>query len=287
MKFQFVFGFILLILFFIAVFVGVPYLLQIIKSNQFLTSPRFVSTSTPGYFYRQPQPSIFQSQPQPQPQSQPVIKLGESIYKGKISIASVYRYGQGQINLSAAFSESGSIDITGWKIVSAQRGETVIGRGLALPQFNSFSSDIRLKSGDSAEIIAGLSPLLSNFQVNSCFGWLNSVYNIDSSLNYCPSIQISDLTGLGLDSACQDLILNAGSCRAPSDTVLNNYSRECRRWVEKNLNYNACVEKHLNEADFYKGWRIYTGNNNLFFDQLHDRLELRDQAGLLVNSYEY
>ena len=280
-KFQFVFGFILLILFFIAVFVGVPYLLQIIQSNQIFNFSRFISTSTPGYFYSKPQPSISQ------PQSQPVIKPGESIYKGKVSISSAYRYNSEQINLSASFSDSGSMDITGWKIKSVQRGETVIGRGLALPQFNSFSSDIRLKSGDSVKIIAGISPLLSSFQINSCFGWLNSVYNIDSSLNYCPLIQISNLTGFGLDSACQNLILNSGSCRAPSDTVLNNYSRECRIWVEHNLNYNACVEKHMNESDFYKGWQIYTGNNNLFFDQLHDRVELRDQAGLLVDSYEY
>ncbi len=151
MRFQFVFGFMLLILFFIAVFVGLPYLLQIIKSNQIFNFPQFISTSAPtsapGYFYSQPQSSI--SQPQSQPQPQPV---------SKISISSVYRYGQAQINLSAAYSESGSIDITGWKIKSVQRGETVIGRGLALPQFSSFLSDIRLKSGDSVKIIAGISP---------------------------------------------------------------------------------------------------------------------------------
>lgn len=281
MKFQFVFGFILLILFFIAVFVGLPYFLKIIKSNQTFNFSRFISTSTPGYFYKEPQPSKYQSQPQS------VIKLGESIFKGRISIYSVYRSGRGEISLSAAYSQNGSIDITGWKIKSLQRGETIIGKGLALPQFSSFLSDVRINSGHSVKIIAGTSPLLSDFQINGCFGWLNGVYNIDSSLNYCPLVQLSDLTGFGLDSACQDLILNSGSCRAPADTVLNSYSRECRLWVEQNLNYNACVKKHMTESDFYKGWQIYTGNNNLFFDPLHDRLELRDQAGLLVDSYEY
>lgn len=282
MKFRFVFGFMLLILAFIAIFVGLPYLLQIIKSNQFLNFPRLVpiSTST-GYFFSQPVNS---------PQTyQPVTatKPGESIYKGRINIASVYRSGRGEINLSASYFESGSIDITGWKIKSLQRGETIIEKGLALPQFSSFSSNIRLKSGDSVKIIAGPSPLLSSFQINNCFGWLNNIYSIDSSLNYCPLIEISDLTGFGLDSTCQNLILNSGSCRAPSDTVLNNYSRECRIWVEQNLNYNTCVKQHMNESNFYKGWQMYTGNNNLFFDELHDRLELRDQAGLLVDSYEY
>lgn len=270
MRFQFVFGFILLILFFIAVFIGLPYLLQIIKSNQIFNFS-FPQLETPRF-------------ETPFPSSTSTTR--QSLSRPKINM-SVYRYGQKQINLSAAYSGSGSIDITGWRIVSLQRGETIIGKGLSLPQFNSFSSDIRLGSGRSVKIIAGLSPLLSNFQVNSCFGWLNNVYNIDSSLNYCPLIQISDLTGLGLDSACQNLILNSGSCRAPSDTVLNNYSRECRLWVEQNLNYNTCVKKHMNESDFYKGWQIYTGNDNLFYDQLHDRLELRDQSGQLVDSYEY
>lgn len=283
MRFQFVVGFILLILFFIAVFVGLPYFLEIIKSNQIFNFSRFISTSTPGYFYKEPQPLKYQSQYQ----SQPVIKPGESIFKGRISIYSVYRYGRGEINLSAAYFKNGSIDITGWKIKSLQRGETIIGKGLALPQFSSFSSDVRMLSGHSVKIIAGPSPLMANFQINGCFGWLSGVYNIDSSLNYCPLIQISDLTGFGLDSACQNLILNSGFCRAPSDTVLNGYSRECRLWVEQNLNYNACVKKHMTESGFYKGWQIYTGNNNLFFDQLHDRLELRDEKGLLVDSYEY
>lgn len=281
MKFRFVFGFILLILVFIAIFVGLPYLLQILKSSQFLNFPSLVPVSTStGYFFGQPRG--------PSQTYRPVtaIKPGESIYKGKISITGVYRFGNEQINLSASYFEGGSIDITGWKIKSEKRGETVIGKGLALPQFSSFSSDIRLKSGDSVKIIAGQSPLSSSFQVNGCFGWLNSVYSIDSSLNYCPSIEISDLTGLGLDSACQNLILNSGFCRAPSDTVLNNYSRECRIWVEQNLNYNACVKLHMNESNFYKGWQVYTGGN-LFFDQLHDHLELRDEYNLLVDSYEY
>ncbi|MEK7578654.1 MAG: hypothetical protein AAB789_01825 [Patescibacteria group bacterium] len=277
MKFRFVFGFILLILASTSIFVAAPYLLQIIKSNQIFNFSlfnfsRFISTSTPGYFYRKPQPLI--SQPQPQP-------------VGRISISSVYRSGQGQINLSAAYFKSDPVDITGWKIKSFQRGEIIIGKGLALPQFNSFLSDIRLESGGSVKIIAGASPLSSSFQINSCFGWLNNVYNIDSALNYCPLIQISDLIGFGLNSACQDLILNSGSCRAPSDTDLNNYSRECRIWVEQNLNYNVCVEKYINKSDFYKDWRIYTGNDTSFYDQLHDRIELRDRAGLLVDSDEY
>ncbi len=278
MKFQFVFGFMLLIFVFVAIFVGAPYLLQIIKSNQFYF-PRFISTSTPGYFYSKPQPSIFQSQPQ----SRPVIKPGESIYKNKVIIGSVNRYGKGQINLRASYIE-GAVNITGWRIRSAQRGETLIGKGINLLQFDAATSDIWLISGESVEIIAGISPAANNFRVNSCFGGLSSLYNLGYAFS-CPRIEPGNLTGL--DSSCQDLILRSTSCRAPSDDILNKQSSQCRIWFEKNVNYSACVNKHQNDKDFYKGWQIYTGNNNLFFDQLHDRIELRDQAGLLVDSNEY
>ena len=283
-KFQFVFGFMLLILFFIAMFVGVPYLLQIIQSNRTFNFPHLfpVSTST-GYFFSKPQqPSIFQSQPQSQ--FQPVIKPGESLYKNKVSIRSVYRYGKGQINLRASYIE-GAVNITGWRIKSRQRGEFVIGQGLNIPQFNTVSADIRLIGGESAEIIAGASPMTNSFRINSCFGGLSDVYNLGYSFNSCPRIEIGDF--MGLDSACEDLILRSASCRAPSDDILNKQSSKCRIWFESNVNYSFCVAKHQNNRDFYRGWKIYTGNNNQIFDPLHDRVELRDQAGLLVDSYEY
>lgn len=276
MKFRFVFGFILLILFFIAMFVGLPYLLQIIKSNQIFNFPRFISisTSTPGYFYSWTKNST---------SPQPIIKPGESLYKRKVSIGNAYQYGREQVNLRASYF-SGAVNITGWRIKSAQRGETLIGKGINILQFDVIPSDIWLTSGETAEIIAGISPVINNFRVNSCFDGLSSLYNLGYAFS-CPGIEPGDLSGL--DSSCQDLILRSTSCRAPSDDILNKQSSQCRIWFEKNVSYNACVNKNQNDRDFYKGWKIYTGNNNQIFDPLHDRLELRDQAGLLIDSYEY
>jgi hypothetical protein len=276
MKFQFVFGFILLILFFIAVFVGFPYVLEILKSNQFFNLSRLipVSTST-NYFFSQP------ANNPPAPTSQPQLVI-------KISISSVSRFtNEEQISLRASYFDSGAVDITGFKIRSLQRGETIIGKGYALPQFDAAVSDIKLSSGESADIMVGASPLAGNFRVNNCFGWLNNIYSLGYSLNYCPTITINDLSGFGLDSTCQDLLLSTSSCRVPSENILNQQTAKCRQWVEQNFNYNSCVVKHRNDSDFYKGWKVYTGNNNQIFDLLHDKIELRDQAGLLIDSYEY
>lgn len=269
MKFRVVFGFILLILFFVALFVGLPYLFQILKSSPLTGFPRFSfsSTSTVPWNF-----SYFYSQPTSQPSSRQKVKIG-----------STSRYGNLQINLQSTSYES-PINITGWRIRSAQKGETLIGKGINLVQFDSVSSDVWLTGGESADIIAGASPLATNFRINICFGGLSNMYNLGYGFS-CPAIANYDLSGL--DSRCQDLILRSSSCQAPSDNILNAQSSKCRIWFEKNVNYSSCVNQHRNNRDFYRGWKIYTGNSNQIFDPLHDKIELRDQTGLLIDSRQY
>lgn len=276
MKAQFVFGFILLILLLIGVFVGLPYAIQALNSGSFslpFSFPKIATNPVSNYFFSQPQ--IETSTPSSQQNAK------------KISIGNVSRYGQGTISLRASYFGGGDkINITGWRIKSVQKGETIIGKGINLPQFDAAPSNIWLSSGESADIIVGLSPLAVNFRVNNCFGWLNNLYNLGYSLDYCPGgFKLSDLTGL--DSACQDLILRSDSCETPSENDLNKFSYQCRQWAEKNMTYNACVASYRNDSDFYKEWKIYTGNNNSIFDSLHDTIELRDQNGVLIDSYEY
>ena len=274
--FRLVLGFILLILFFVALFVGLPYLFQTLKSGSVVGFPwfKFSSTSTVpwnfSYFY-QPTTGYYQQ-----------VNSGGSLYTGKVRISGTSGYGNQQISLQSA-SYGSPIDISGWRIKSAQKGETLIGKGINLVQFDSISSDVWLAGGESADIIAGASPISANFRINICFGGLNSLYNLGYSS--CPAIAMYDLSGL--DSSCQDLIMRSSSCQAPSDNILNGQTSKCRIWFEKNVNYSACVNQHRNEPDFYRGWKIYTGNTNPIFDSLHDKIELRDQAGLLIDSRQY
>ena len=277
MRFSFVFGFVLLILLLIGIFVGLPYALLELKSGSFFFP--FFPTLRSGILDRQAIgtfPRTSTTTPTPQQTAK------------KISISNVSRYGQGEISLRAPYfsTQGAKINVTGWKIKSIQKGETIIGKGINLPQLDVAPSDIWLGGGDWADIAIGSSPLAVNFRANNCFGWLNNLYNLDYSLNYCPGgFKLGDLSGL--DSACQDLILRAGSCHSPSENDLNKSSYQCREWAGKNMNYNACVANHRNDSDFYKEWKIYTGNSNKIFDSLHDIIELRDQNGILIDSYEY
>lgn len=272
MKFRVIFGFVLLVLFFVALFAGLPYLFQKLKFSSTSTMPVPWNFN---YFYNRPAGSTYYQQ---------AVNPDGSLYAGKVRIGSIFGYGNIQISLQSTSYES-PINITGWRIRSAQRGETIIGRGINLVQFDSVSSDVWLAGGESADIIAGVSPLAANFRVNVCFGGLSSMYNLGYAFNSCPAIANYDLAGL--DSSCQDLILRSSSCQAPSDNILNGQTAKCRIWFEKNVNYGNCVNRYRNGRDFYRGWKIYTGNGNQFFDPLHDKIELRDQVGLLIDSRQY
>jgi hypothetical protein len=274
MKFRLVFGFVLLILFFVALFVGLPYLFQTLKFLPSSTMTMPAPWNFNYFFNRSANPAYNQQAANP----------SGSLYKGKVRISGTSGYGNIQISLQSASYES-PVNITGWRIRSAQRGETIVGKGINLLQFDSVSSDVWLNGGESADIIAGASPIATNFRANICFGGLSSMYNLGYAFNSCPAIADYDLSGL--DSSCQDLILRNNSCQAPSDNILNGQTSKCRITFEKNVNYSACVNRHRNERDFYRGWKIYTGNNNQIFDPLHDKIELRDQAGLLIDSRQY
>ena len=280
MKFSFVFGFILLILLIVGVLVGLPYAISVFQLGSFslpFSLPFFPTLWSGSRLFQNV--GTFPPVSTTTPSTQQTAK--------KVSIGSVSRYGQNAVSLRASyFSAEEKINITGFKIKSVQRGEILIGKGINLPQFDAAPSNIWLRSGDSVDIAVGLSPLAVNFRANNCFGWLNNLYNLGYSLDYCPGgFKLADLAGL--DSVCQDLILRADSCQAPSEEDLNKSSYQCRQWAEKNMNYSACVASHRSDSDFYKEWKIYTGNNNPIFDSLHDIIELRDQNGVLVDRYEY
>ena len=164
MKFRIVFGFVLLILFFVALFVGLPYLFQTLKSNSTAGFSRLFMLSSPtstvpwnfGYFYIQPTSRMYY---------QRAINQSGSLYGGKVRIGGISGgYSTTQINLQSV-SYGSPINITGWRIKSAQRGETIIGKGINLVQFDTASSDVWLIGGESADIIAGVSPIAANSEL--------------------------------------------------------------------------------------------------------------------------
>lgn len=273
-------GFIILLIIVISIYVILPYTSKFKGIRAF---PRF---------FKAPEEAKFSNTQYRQGGAPPLgiqLKTGDSIYKGKVRISSAYTSGglgsgRQQVVISASFAE-GSLNVSGWRVVNSKGYQSIISGGVNLIGFSN-PGPIYLNRFETLTIVAGPSPISDNFRNNKCLGWLALAYSFDYSPGACPQFTLSDFSGL--DGPCKDLLLRTSSCREPRADELNQYSRACRDFVDRNYNYSACVIAHSNDSDFYYGnWRVYTGTNAFLFDPLHDELEIRDQGGFLVDTYRY
>ncbi|MEK9185492.1 MAG: hypothetical protein AAB863_01830, partial [Patescibacteria group bacterium] len=63
---------------------------------------------------------------------------------------------------------------------------------------------------------------------------------------------------------------------------------ECRDFIIKNYNYQACVARSKDRMEFYSGkWKVYLGRSEDIMDDLNDTIFLYDSRGLLVDKYKY
>ncbi len=195
----------------------------------------------------------------------------------------------GQFSLQADWSLKKGIDITGWRVRS-NRGEVLVPQAVSNydPSGLSPAGDIVLSPGAQATFYSSASPMGQNFRMNKCVGYLNNTYKFNPSISsYCPNMyDRSEITGFS--GKCQNLIFSLGGCSTPSAEQLNSVSYEpaCREFLDR-FNYTGCYRKFFSNADFFSNeWKIWLGST-LFFDSSHDKVQLFDKDGLLVDQYIY
>lgn len=195
----------------------------------------------------------------------------------------------GQFTLQSDWSQKKGIDITGWRVRS-NRGDVLISQAISNygPSGLSSAGDIVLAPGAQAIFYSSASPLGQNFRMNKCIGYLNSTYKFNPPLSsYCPNMyDRSEIAGFS--GNCQNIIFSLGGCSAPSTAQLNSISYEsaCREFLNR-FNYTGCYKKFSSNADFFSNeWRVWLGST-LFFDSSHDKIQLFDKEGLLVDQYIY
>ncbi|MGC9610792.1 MAG: hypothetical protein ABSE68_01025 [Minisyncoccia bacterium] len=218
-----------------------------------------------------------------------------SPYYGQIKISSVSRGGFGSYNyfiLSISYSLSKPINITGWHLES-NTGYVLI--PTAVPDYSpggvAPSADIILGKSQKVTFYSNASPLVTNLRINKCLGYLNNTYKFNPALpNNCPQMysrpEISSFTG-----ACQSLIISLSNCSSPKPDDLNKLSYytdiACKEFINSRFNYNGCYNNHRSDADFFKDeWIVWLGGL-LNFDPIHDKLNLFDSRGLLVDQNIY
>lgn len=237
-----------------------------------------------------PEPATPTINPSDIPQGYTINQI--SPYFQKIRLGSVYAtedFSQGQVALYANFYDNEAINVSGW-LLRARQGSQIVPQAINVydPTGLTAESDIILRSVDYLNIYTSSASVIGkNLRMNKCIGYLQNNNNFNPSLPMdCPSpvtdrSQISNFTGI-----CQDYLLSFYGCRLPDANVLlpqNDYG--CLAYLDK-INYKGCYSDHVSDSDFLSHeFRAWVGGS--FLDSRHDKLELLDRKGLLVDLYEY
>ncbi len=207
---------------------------------------------------------------------------------GGVSPSYSYYYGSyGQITLYAyPVNQSSSIDVTGWEIKGNQGGEYIPQAvNIYDPLGLNPSTDIFLKSSDYLNLYSDSAPV--NLRLNECVGYLPNQSQFNPSLpQNCPYVDWSEIQTFS--GACQNYILSLGSCQRPNFNSFsipqNDYA--CLNYLNTHFNYLSCFNAHYGDSGFLSHEvRVWMGASPI--DQFHDRVELLDRNGLLVDLYTY
>lgn len=216
---------------------------------------------------------------------------------GKVTISSVSRGTDPQreyVRLQAARQNTEPVLITGLVLRSAAAGGSVkIPKAWRLP-FPGAAGDgeaVTLSPGGAAYIVTGYSGNGMSFQLNSCTGYFTQAKNFSPAIpRSCPR-PIHDPLPLPpnqLSERCYDFLASLPSCTVPSIPLRLAEDGSCQAHIVRNINYNGCVSLHKNDQNFYRNdWRIYLGRNGVLWRERRELIELLDEKGRLIDSYNY
>lgn len=238
----------------------------------------------------QSEPSTSSINPSNIPQGYTISQI--SPYYGKIHLGSVYApagFYQGQVSLYANFYDDEAINVSDWKL-QARQGSQIVPQAINVydPSGLTAESDIILRSGDYLNIYTSVTSAIGkNLRLNKCTGYLQNTNHFNPALPMnCPSpvtdrSQISNFTGI-----CQDYLLSFYGCKLPDPNVILPQSDSGCLAFLNNINYKGCYDGHISDSDFLSHeFRAWVGGS--FLDSRHDKLELLDRNGLLVDLYQY
>jgi len=207
---------------------------------------------------------------------------------------SFYTYNPSEFKIYSNLSDDEKVNVTGWRI-KTNHGEIIIPQAINVYESSGLipPQDIVLSANNYVNIYLSVNPINKNFRLNKCIGYLQNTYVFIPTLPQdCPSPSRSDISYLS--GECQSYILSLWGCMVPDEDSDSFYvsvggsSREeveCRAFLDT-INQNGCFQKHRWDDDFLSNeWRLWVRQHIL--DSQHDRVQLFDKQGLLVDEYIY
>lgn len=197
--------------------------------------------------------------------------------------------------LSAAYSNTAPINISGWSLQSVISGKRVYIPLAASPYVlgvvNRVSNAL-IPPGGTATFVSGISPIGVSFQETLCTGYLNQMQPFTPGLsNSCPSgdrvLAYTDENLTRYGASCFDFIQSIPTCSLPSQ-VPSNLSAACRGMLTSAFSYNGCLNANRSRSDFaLNSYRLYGEFTRELWGNDHDTIRLLDGQGRTVDAVTY
>lgn len=204
------------------------------------------------------------------------------------------------LTIRANDSNSSSIPITGWRVVSAIRNkdgstqEAFVGNASQMPVVGEINPvyGVSLEPGGVAYLVTGASPFGVSFKVNKCSGYLSQFQEYTPTLTRACPLPIDDirLTDQKIPylNACDDYLRSLPQCTAIFSPTPKEYGTECDQFIKKELTYNGCIDNHRFRPQFYtKEWRIFLNKQNELWRNKREVIKLLDNEGKTVDMMSY
>lgn len=203
------------------------------------------------------------------------------------------------LSLSVNLKKEETIKITGWYLKSEVTGYyVVIGKAALLPfPFTRTESDVILRQRDRVYLTKGFSPIGISFRTNKCTGYFeeNRTFTPGLSLQ-CPRPRDEKLPNFSdvydRNDECLNIIERIPRCATKDSEFIRDLpdtvSSSCKTYITTQINYNSCVARHFGDTDFPGNeYRIYLNKFGPLWRLKHDKINLHDENGLVVDTISY
>jgi hypothetical protein len=203
------------------------------------------------------------------------------------------------VTLSTNFNKNETIKITNWFLKSEVTGYfAVIGKAALLPfPFTKTESDVVLQQRDRVILTKGFSPIGISFRTNKCTGYFEENRTFTPSLPLqCPLPKDEKLPVFSgvydRNDECLTIIERIPRCTTKNNEFMRDLpdtvSSACKTYMTEQINYNTCVALHFGDTNFPgTEYRLYLNKFGPLWRPIHDKIDLIDENGLIVDSISY
>jgi hypothetical protein len=203
------------------------------------------------------------------------------------------------LSISTSLKKNEAIKITGWYLKSEVTSYyAVIGKAALLPfPFTKTESDVILEQNDRVYLTKGFSPIGISFRINKCAGYFEENRTFTPSLSLqCPRPKDEILPKFSdiydRNDECINIIERIPRCTTKDSEFIRDLpdtvSESCKTYITTQVNYNTCVARHFGDTDFPGSeYRLYFNKFGPLWRTSHDKINLHDENGLVVDTVSY